>query len=125
MLNNCILMGRLTHTPELYTLKSGKNVLRFSLAVNRPKIKNEEVKTDFIDCIAWDKTAEFINKYFQKGDALILEGKIETRDSKDKQGTVRKVTEVIAREIHFCDYAKKKDKPDNQSNQETFDDMPF
>lgn len=135
MLNVCVLMGRLTHSPELKTLKeSGKNVLKFNLAINRPKRKDtDEQRTDFVDCVAWEKTAEFINRYFKKGDAIIVKGQLETRMYQDKQGNNRKATELLVREVDFCAFAKDNSQSDskqvnqnNLSKNELYnDDLPF
>lgn len=121
MLNSCVLMGRFVHSPEVRKT-SGENVLtKFSIAVNR-KPGNEGV--DFIDCIAWNKTAEFICKYFKKGDPIIVQGKIETNQYEDKQGNKRKKYEVVVREIDFC-LSKKTEKQDSAVELDSDDDLPF
>lgn len=135
MLNVCVLMGRLTHSPELKNLNEiDKNVLKFGLAINRPKkVNSDEQATDFIDCIAWEKTAEFISKYFKKGDAIIVKGQLETRMYQDKQGNNRKATELLVREVDFCAFAKDNSQSDskqvNQNNSSKNgpynDDLPF
>lgn len=109
MLNNCILMGRFTYNPELKTTQSDVNVVKFSLAVSRPRAGPEkEREADFIDCVAWDKTAEFICKYFKKGDPIIINGRLESKQYEDKQGNKRKTCEVIVKEVNFCAYKKDK-----------------
>lgn len=133
MLNVCVLMGRLTQQPELKTLPIGKSVLNFTVAVNRPQRKNtEEQKTDFVDCVTWEGTAEFISKYFKKGDAIIVKGQLETRIYQDKQGNNRKATELLVREVDFCAYAKDKQQNDSQtintsnsSSPKPDNDLPF
>ena len=127
MLNMCILMGRLTNAPEIKQLESGTKVMRFCIAVNRPKAKKEEeVKTDFIDCIAWGKTAEFIEKYFEKGNGILVKGSIETQMYQDKNGNNRKSVNVLVREVDFC-IQNKNEKQETQSNtkNEEINDLPF
>lgn len=125
MLNNCILMGRLTHTPELKTTTNGNDVVRFCLAVERSKTTADgEKQTDFIDCVAWNKTAEFICKYFKKGEPIIAEGRLETRGYEDKQGNKRKACEVIIREVNFCAF-KKNDEQDIDLLDTSDEDLPF
>jgi single-strand DNA-binding protein len=105
-------MGRLTHEPELRTTTTDKLVMRFSLAVARSRASPEGVReTDFITCIAWNQTAEFIHKYFTKGDPIAIQGYLQTRSYQDKQGNNRKAWEVIIREVNFC--AFKKDESQN------------
>lgn len=128
MLNSCVFMGRITHTPELKTTQNGNYMFKFSLAVCRPKAGlNGEKITDFIDCISWDKTAEFICKYFKKGDPIIVEGRLKTRQYEDQQGNKRKAYEIIVNNANFC--AFKKDEPQNAESIDILDesdiDLPF
>lgn len=125
MLNNFSCMGRFTHTPELKTTVNNNEVVKFSLAVGRSKATADGEKvTDFIDCVAWNNTAEFICRYFRKGDPIIIDGQLETRNYEDKQGNKRKAYEVIVREVHFC--AFKKNEEQNLDLIEDFDgDLPF
>lgn len=105
MLNKVFLMGRLTRDPEIrYTSTNNVPIARFSLAVDRglPKA-GEEKQTDFINCIAWNKTAEFVNNYFSKGKMMVLNGRISTRSWDDADGKKRYSTEVVADEIYFGD----------------------
>lgn len=99
-MNNVTLMGRLTKDPELRRTSSGTAVASFTLAVD--KIINGERQADFIDCVAWQKTAEFLSKYFAKGQMLALSGRIQTRSYEDKNGNKRKAVEVIANQLYFC-----------------------
>lgn len=99
MLNRVSIMGRLVRGPELKKTNSGKSVLQFTIAVARTYSKEQE--TDFIDVIAWNKTAEFITKYFHKGNLIIIDGRIQTRTYKDKAGANRKVCEVVAENVFF------------------------
>lgn len=105
-LNKVILIGRLTANPELKTTQSGVAVTSFCIAVDRPATKDGEKKTDFINIVAWRKTAEFICKYFLKGSAIIICGSIQTRSWKDEQGKTRYATEVVASEASFAESKK-------------------
>lgn len=102
MLNNVTIMGRLSRDPELKTTQTGVPVLSFSIAVDRDyKPKDGERETDFIDCVAWRTTAEFISKYFVKGQLLAVIGKLQTRSYDDKDGNKRRVTEVVVEQAYF------------------------
>ncbi len=108
MLNRIILMGRLVRDPELRHTQSGTPVTSFTLAVDRD-FKNSqsgERSTDFIDCIAWRATAEFVCKYFQKGRMAAAEGRLQVREWKDKDGNNRRSTEVVAESVYFADSKK-------------------
>ena len=103
MLNVVALLGRLTADPELKTTTNGNMVTTFTLAVNRSFVgQNGERQADFIDVVAWRATAEFVTKYFKKGQMMALQGSLQTRTYEDKQGNKRKVTEVVADSVHFC-----------------------
>lgn len=103
MLNTVVLMGRLTAAPELKTTASGTNVTSFTLAVDRRyQSQNGEKKTDFISCVAWRSTADFITKYFNKGDLIAVIGEIQTRNYEDKNKNKRTAVEVIVNEASFC-----------------------
>jgi single-strand DNA-binding protein len=97
ILNKVILMGRLTGDPELKVTTGGKSVCTFNIAVNR--IKKEE--TDFFKCQAWDAKAEFINKYFRKGNMIAITGRLQNRSWDGKDGKKQYITEVIVEESHF------------------------
>lgn len=104
MLNRSVLMGRLTRDPELRRTASGTAVASFTLAVNRPKFKdNAETEVDFIDIVAWRNTAEFVSKWFQKGQLVAVEGRIQVRSYKDKEQNNRKAFEVVADQVHFAE----------------------
>lgn len=106
MLNCVNLMGRLTREPELKYTPAGKAVVSFKLAVDRSYQKQgEERQADFINCVVWGKTAEFVANYFTKGQMMALSGRIETR-SWDDNGVKRYATEVIAEEVYFADSKK-------------------
>lgn len=102
MLNNVILMGRLTAGPELKQTYNGVSVLSFCIAVDRPCSKDGNQQADFINIVAWRQTAEFVSKYFSKGQMIALEGCIQTRPYEDKNGNNRIAFEVIARRVCFC-----------------------
>ena len=102
-LNKTILGGRLTADPELKQTPSGVSVCPFTLAVNRKYAKEGEQNTDFINCIAWRNTAEFISKYFKKGSSLCIVGNIQTRSWTDQNNQKRYATEVIVDEALFVD----------------------
>lgn len=101
-MNIVTLMGRLTAEPELKTTNSGLNYCRFNIAVDRPTSKDKERQTDFISCIAWRTTAEFICKYFSKGNRIALNGNIQT-GSYEKDGQKIFTTDVIAEKVYFCE----------------------
>lgn len=98
-----ILGGRLTHTPELKTTASGISVCSFTVAINRRSTKGEESKADFIDCVAWRETAEFISRYFVKASSICVEGYLQQRSWEAKDGTKRTVTEVQVERAYFVD----------------------
>jgi single-strand DNA-binding protein len=102
--NKVMQCGRLTADVELRATQGGRSVVSFSLAVNRPRPKDgTEQKADFFQCVAWEKTAEFISRYFHKGDALFIVGKLQTRSYKAKEGHTVYVTEIVIDEAHFVD----------------------
>ena len=104
MLNKVFIMGRLTRDPELRRTQSGTAVTSFSLAVDRDfKSQSGEKETDFIDVVAWRSTAEFVAKYFTKGRMAVVEGRLQIRDWKDKDGNNRRSAEVVADNIYFGD----------------------
>ncbi len=104
MLNKAILMGRLTADPELRQTPNGISVATFSLAVNRNyQSKSGERQADFINIVAWRGTAEFVSRYFTKGQQAVVEGSIQTRNYEDKQGNKRTAFEVVAEQIYFAD----------------------
>lgn len=107
MLNIAVLQGRLTAEPELKTTPNGTAVTSFSIAVGRPYQKSgEERQTDFFDVVAWRNNAEFITRYFHKGNLICVQGRLETRTYEDKNGNKRKVWEVVAESAHFCESKK-------------------
>lgn len=104
MLNKVILMGRLTRDPELRHTQSNTAVCGFSLAVNRDYVPQSGGQTtDFIEIVAWGKTAEFVSKYFVKGQLVAVTGRLQTRSWQDKEGNKRVTVEVNAEEVHFAE----------------------
>ena len=102
-MNKVMLMGRLTATPELKQTQSGNSVVSFCMAVDR-RFQGQDGKreADFINCVAWRKTAEFVAKYFGKGRMIAVTGSIQTRRYTDRDGKDRTATEIIADEVYFC-----------------------
>ena len=105
MLNHITIMGRLTRDPELRYTQSQTPVASFTLAVDRDYSKQEgsDKKTDFIDCVAWRGTAEFVSKHFVKGRMATVSGRLQIREWTDKDGNKRRSAEVTADNVYFCD----------------------
>ena len=114
MLNKVVLVGRLTSDPEVRQTQSGTSVTSFTVACNRPYQKDGERQADFINCVAWRQTAEFVGKYFRKGNAIGLDGSIQTRKYQDKDGNNRTAVEVLVNSVTFLE--------SNNNNQTTFDE---
>lgn len=110
MLNNAIIMGRMTRDPEVKKTQSGISVCSFFVAVDRDMVdKNTgEKETDFINVTAWRTTADFIGKYFTKGSLIVVEGRIQVRNYTDKDNNKRTATEIVAKNVYFGG-SKKKD----------------
>ncbi len=109
MLNVVVLTGRLTKDPELKKTPSGVYVLGFSIAVERRYRSGEDRQADFINIVAWRKTAEFISKYFKKGQMIAVEGSLQSRKYQDKDGNNRTAVEVVANNAQFADYKRNDD----------------
>ena len=123
MLNNVIIMGRLTRDPELRRTQGGTAVTSFTLACDRdfkPQIGEKE--TDFIDVVVWGKTAEFAANYFTKGRMAIVEGRLQVRGWQDKDGNKRKTTEVVADRMYFGD-SKQEAKQESKKQTAPADDF--
>ena len=105
MLNHIVIMGRLVRDPELRRTGSGIAVTSFTVAVDRDFGKNEngEKETDFIDCVAWRQTGEFVSKYFTKGRMAVVSGRLQIRSWKDKDGNNRRTAEIVADNVYFGD----------------------
>lgn len=112
MLNTAVLMGRLTADPELRHTPNNLAVTSFTLAVDRSYVKSgAERQTDFIDVVAWRSTAEFVCRYFHKGQLVAVQGSIQTRSYTDREGIKRKAFEIVADNVHFAE-----SKRDNYGN---------
>lgn len=104
MLNTAAIMGRLTADPEIRQTQSGNPVTRFTVAVARSFVKQgQERETDFINVVAWRKTAEFVCRYFRKGNMVAVNGSIQTRKYQDRDGNNRTSFEIVADNVHFCE----------------------
>ena len=102
MLNQVTIMGRLTRDPELRRTGGGVPVVSFTVAVDRDFVdKGGEREADFIDCVAWRKTGEFVNNHFSKGTVIVVSGRLEVRSWTDKDGTKRRNVEVNADNVYF------------------------
>lgn len=102
MLNRVTLMGRMVRDPELRTTGAGVNVANFALAVDRDFTSGGERGTDFIECVAWRNTADFVNSYFAKGQMAAVTGRLQLRDWTDNNGNKRKNAEVVVDAVYFC-----------------------
>ena len=123
MLNNVVIMGRLTRDPELRRTQSGTAVTSFTMAVDRDfKSQSGEKETDFIDVVAWRNTGEFAAKYLAKGRMAAVEGRIQVRDWQDKDGNRRKSVEVVADNVYFAD-SKRDSKPQESRDDQAFDEI--
>lgn len=113
MLNNVVLMGRLVADPELRTIGDGISVCNFRIAVDKRYVKQgADRKADFFDLVAWRQTAEFVSKYFQKGNLIAVEGSLSTRTYQTKDGQNRTVTEIEVDRASFTG-----ERPEQRSNQ--------
>lgn len=102
MINNVVLMGQITAPLELKSTQNGTSVLQFTVAVDRDYTKQgEERQADFISCVAWKQTAEFISQYFDKGRMIALTGRLQSRTYDDKNGSKHYVTELIVQQASF------------------------
>ena len=102
-MNKAILLGRLTKAPEIKYTQSGKACAKFTLAIDRRKSGDGNQQADFIQCVAWEKTAEVISQYCAKGKKIAVEGRIQTRSYEGSDGNKRYVTEVVVQSMEFCD----------------------
>ena len=109
MLNHITIMGRLTRDPELRRTGSGIAVASFTVAVDRDFGGRDggEKETDFIDCVAWRQTGEFVSKYFTKGRMIVVSGRLQIRSWNDKDGNKRRTAEVVADNCYFGDSNKR------------------
>lgn len=117
MLNCAVIMGCLTADPELKTTNSGLSVLSFCVAVDRRYQKDGEKQADFLSVVAWRQTAEFICKYFRKGQMIAVQGSIQTRNYEDKNGNKRTAVEIVADNVSFCGSKSESDGQQTQNTQ--------
>ena len=113
MINNVVLVGRLTRDPELRKTQQGTSVVSFTVAVNRRFNRDE---TDFINVVAWNQTADFLAKYGDKGALVGVEGRLQTRNYEDKDGKMVYVTEVVADNVQLLESKAKADERRSQVN---------
>ena len=121
MINKVILMGRLTKDPELRYTNNKTPVCSFTIAVNNGYGENQ--RTDFVNCLAWNKTAEFVTKYFTKGKMIIVIGRITTRSWETQDGKRAYATEVIAKEVSFGETKSSQQTATQQPMQDDDDDF--
>ena len=121
MLNHIIVMGRLTRDVELRRTDSGKPVASFTVACDRDHApEGRERETDFIDCVAWQGTAEFVDKYFNKGSMIIAEGRLQLRNWTDKDGNKRRSAEVLVSHVYFGEAKKSLEGSNPTYNQNSY-----
>ena len=122
MLNHIVIMGRLTRDPELRYTQSQTPVASFTVAVDRDFGGRDggEKQTDFIDCVAWRQTAEFVNKYFTKGSMAAVSGRLQIRDWTDRDGGKRRSAEIVVENIYFGESRRR----DGGNGSNNFDDRP-
>ena len=111
MLNHIVIMGRLTRDPEIRYTQSQTPVVSFTAAVDRDFGGRDggEKQTDFIDCVAWRSTAEFVNKYFRKGSMVVVSGRLQIRDWQDRDGNKRRSAEIVADNVYFGESRRRDD----------------
>lgn len=116
MLNHITIMGRLTRDVELRRTGSGVAVASFTVAVDRDYSKDSEKETDFIDCVAWRQTGEFVSKHFKKGSMIVVSGRLQIRSWNDKDGNKRRTAEVVADNVYFGEAKNSNSTPQNGNN---------
>ena len=109
MLNHITIMGRLTRDPEMRRTGNNIAVASFTVAVDRDFGQNGQKETDFIDCVAWRQTGEFVSKYFSKGSMIVVSGRLQIRSWTDTEGNKRKTAEVVADNCYFGSSKKDSD----------------
>ena len=114
MINRVVLVGRITKDPMLRKTQSGTSVVSFTIACNR-RVPSQGQDADFINCVAWNKTADFMAQYVKKGALLGLEGRIQTRSYDDKDGKRVYITEVVADSVQFLESKKQAESVQNES----------
>lgn len=125
-MNKCVLIGRLTKDTEIKRTSNNSKLCSFTIAVDRRfKDKDGNRQADFINCLAWGKNAEFIDKYFNKGSRIGIVGSIQTRSYADKDGKTVYVTEVVVDEAEFVESSVKSDAKAEAEPKSTGEEMPF
>ena len=121
MLNHIVIMGRLTRDPELRNTQSGVSVASFTVAVERDFGNRDgaERQTDFIDCVAWRQTGEFVSRYFHKGSMIVVSGRLQSRKWQDRDGNNRTSWEVVADNVYFGEGRR-----DGEANRDTVYSAP-
>ena len=114
MINRVVLVGRITKTPDLRKTQSGTSVVSFTIACNR-RVPSQGQDADFINCVAWNKTADFMTQYVKKGALLGLEGRIQTRSYDDRDGKRVYVTEVVSDSVQFLESKKQAENVQNEA----------
>ena len=131
-LNVVAIMGRLAADPQMRQTQAGKSVCSFRIACDRGrKDANGQNLTDWLDVVAWDKTADFVSRYFIKGSMIAVTGRLQSRNYQDKNGNNRTAIEIVANQVSFCG-EKKQEKPFQPANENALNfaqggngDLPF
>ena len=114
MLNHIVIQGRLTRSPELRRTGNGTAVTSFTLACERDRApQGQDRETDFVDCVSWRGTAEFVDKYFTKGQMAIVSGRLQIRPWTDKDGNKHRATEIVADQVYFAGPKQRSDADDS------------
>ena len=122
MLNQITIMGRMTRDPELRRTNSGAAVANFTIACDRDFGEKE---TDFIECVAWKNTAEFISKYFSKGRMIVISGRLQIRKWTDKDGNKRKAVEVTCDAVELLSSKKSTESSNQPAQRQTYSQQSF
>lgn len=122
MMNVIAIMGRLAADPQLCQTQAGKNVASFRIACDRGrKDANGQNQTDWLDVVAWDKTADFASRHFGKGNMIAVTGRLQSRNYQDKAGNNRTAIEIVANQVSFCGEKKQAEKPAQTASERTLD----
>ena len=122
-MNKVLLTGNIVRDPEHRATKDGTSVCNFTIAINRKyKDSTGTYPSDYINCVAWKNTADFVSKYFQKGSPIEVEGNLQTRNFEDSKGIKRYVTEVYVEQVGFNGRRLREDVPENKTAEELFGD---
>ena len=123
-MNRTILIGRLTGEPEIRNTTDGTCIARFRLAVDRRSKRDGEQTADFIGCVSFGKTAEFIEKYVKKGTKIATVGRIQTGSYTNRDGQKVYTTDIVVEECEFCESKKSQDEPEHSEQRPVKDDNP-